>query len=102
MLTFRPIKPAYTAGCRLQAIRIHVRDHKLRVLSAADRTLEAHYGDFVWSQARKGVNEAQRLALNVSYGRNPRDAELPGGLPEFTIWGQNLSRKTLMDENPPW
>src|SRR5436189_2750013 len=28
--------------------------------------------------------------------------ELSGGLPEFTIWDQNLSPKTLMDVNPPW
>jgi hypothetical protein len=78
MLTFRPIKPAYTAGCRLQAIRIHVRDHKQRVLSVGDRTLEAHYGKFVLSQARKPVDEAQRLALKVSYGRDPRDAAIAG------------------------
>ena len=44
MLTFHPLEPEYTAGLRLQSIRIHVRDHKLRELSAADRTLRPkHY-----------------------------------------------------------
>jgi hypothetical protein len=78
MLAFRPLKPAYTAGCQLQALRIYVRDHKLRVLSVADRTLEAHYGEFVVSQARKGIDEARRLALQVSYGCDPRDGQIAG------------------------
>lgn len=46
MLKFRPLEPRHTAGLRLQSIRIHVRDHKLRELSVDDRTLEAHYGSF--------------------------------------------------------
>jgi hypothetical protein len=33
MLTFEPVEPAFTAGLRLQSIRIHVRDHKMRVLA---------------------------------------------------------------------
>ena len=78
MLTFQPLEPEHTAGLRLQAIRIHVRDHKLRELSVDDRTLEAHYGGFVLSQARKGVNEARRLALDVPYGRAGRDARIAG------------------------
>ena len=68
MLTFQPREPRYTAGLRLRSVRIHVRDHKLRELSINDRTLEAHYGGFVLSQARKGADEARRLALDVWYG----------------------------------
>lgn len=78
MLAFQPLEPQHTAGLRLQSIRIHVRDHKLRELSVDDRTLEAHYGRFVVSQARKGVTEAQRLALAVPYGRAGRDAQIAG------------------------
>ncbi len=78
MLTFQPLEPAHTAGFRLQAIRIHVRDHKLRELSVGDRSLEAHYGGFVLSQARKGSDEARRLAIDVSYGRDGRDMEVAG------------------------
>ena len=65
-------------GLRLQSIRIHVRDHKLRELSVGDRTLEAHYGSFVLSQARKGANEARRLALAVSYGQAGHNARIAG------------------------
>lgn len=76
MLAFRPREPDDTAGHGLQSLRIHVRDHKLRELSRADRTLEAHYGHFVISQARKGVKEAQRLARVVPYGPTGRDAQI--------------------------
>lgn len=77
-LTFQPLEPGDSAGRSRQSLRIHVRDHKLRDLPISDRTLEAHYGAFVISQARKGVAEAQRLAVSVSYGRAPRDAEVSG------------------------
>jgi hypothetical protein len=78
MVAFRPLEPRHTAGHRLQSIQIHVRDHKLRELSIDDRTLEAHYGAFVLSQAKKGAREARRLALEVSYGQAPRDARIAG------------------------
>lgn len=78
MLPFQPLSPKHTAGLRLQAIRIHVRDYKMRELSVSDRTLEAYYGGFSLSQARKGAHEARRLALDVSYGRAGRDAQIAG------------------------
>ena len=78
MLTFRPREPRHTAGLRLSSIRIHVRDHKLRELPVADRTLEAHYGAFVLSQARRSAAEARRLALDVSYGLGGRDTQIAG------------------------
>jgi hypothetical protein len=76
MLTFQPREPKYTAGRRLHSIRIHVRDHKLRALSANDRTLEAHYDGFVLSEARKGADEARRLALDVRYGIAGREGRI--------------------------
>ena len=78
MLAFRPLEPKYTGGLSLQSIRIHVRDHKLRELSVDQRTLEAHYGAFVLSQARKGAHEARRLALVVSYGPVACEARIAG------------------------
>ncbi len=78
MLAFRPLEPKNTAGCGLQSLSVHVRDHKLRELSIADRTLEAHYGAFVLSQARKGAEEARRLALAVPYGATGCDARVGG------------------------
>jgi hypothetical protein len=78
MLTFRPRQPGHTAGFRLQSIQIYIRDYKLRELAVGDRTLEAYYGGFVLSQARKGAAEARRLALDVSYGRESHDVTIAG------------------------
>jgi hypothetical protein len=78
MLTFQPLEPRHTAGLRLHSIRIHVRDHKMRALSVKDRTLEAHYGSFVLSQARKGTDEARRLASDVRYGNAGQDGQIAG------------------------
>jgi hypothetical protein len=78
MLAFRPLEPGHTAGLRLQSLRIFVRDHKMRELAIEDRTLEAHYGDFVLSQVRKGVSEARRLALEVPYGRDGKETSIGG------------------------
>ena len=55
-----------------------MRDHKLRELSINDRTLEAHYGGFVLSQARKGTDEARRLALDVRYGSAGQGGQIAG------------------------
>lgn len=78
LLTFRPLVPSHTAGFVLRSLQIHVRDHKLRELAVADRTLEAHYAGFVLSQSQKGANEARRLVIDVSYGRICREARLAG------------------------
>ena len=76
MLTFDPVEPHFTAGMALQSLRIHVRDHKRRELAPGERTLEANYGSFVVSQSRKGIAEARRLALDVSYGSAGREARV--------------------------
>jgi hypothetical protein len=78
MLTFQPLEPSVTAGLERTGLRIFVRDHKMRDVAIGERSLEAHYGRFVFSQARKGVEEARRLALNVSYGRDPRESTIAG------------------------
>jgi hypothetical protein len=78
MLTFRPCVPRRTAGLLLQALDIHVRDHKRRELPLGERTLEAQYGPFVLSQARRTEDEARRLVRDVSYGRDPREARIAG------------------------
>lgn len=76
MLTFRPLQPKDTAGHDLQSISIHIRDHKQRELAVGDRTLEAHYGAFVLSQALKGEKETKRLVLAVPYGRAGCDGQI--------------------------
>ena len=77
-LAFRPLEPRHTVGLTLQSIQIHIRDHKLRELPIADRTLEAHYGAFVLSQSQKGAAEARRQARDVSYGPASREARIAG------------------------
>jgi hypothetical protein len=78
MLTFQPFQPAFTAGFELRSLRIHVRDHKMRELPIGERSLEVHYGPLVISQSGKGAEEARRLALDVSYGREPREGAIAG------------------------
>jgi hypothetical protein len=78
MLTFKPLEPTFTAGLAREGLRIFIRDHKKRDLPIGDRTLEAHYGRFVLTQSQKGVEEARRLALDMSYGHEPREAMIAG------------------------
>lgn len=78
LVTFEPRIPAATAGQKLQSLRIHVRDHKLRELEPKERTLEAHYNTFVVSQAQPGKDEARRLALDVKYGRGALEGQVAG------------------------
>ena len=78
MLTFQPREPAVRGDPERVRLRIFVRDHKMRELAIADRSLEAYYDRFVFTQSRKGVDEARRLALDVSYGRDPRPGAIGG------------------------
>jgi hypothetical protein len=78
-LDFAPRAPSRTAGCTLEAIRIHVRDHKQRELRIGQRTLEAHYDRFVVSQQRAaGAAEARALALERPYGADARETSVGG------------------------
>ena len=78
MLAFEPRRPTLPAGFEPARLRIFMRDHKLRELAVGERTLEAFYPGFVFTQSRKGVEEARRLALDVSYGRDRHEASIGG------------------------
>jgi hypothetical protein len=78
LLTFEPRQPTVPKDLEAARLRIYVRDHKMRELAVDERTLEAYYNGFVFTQSRKGVEEARRLALDVSYGREPREASIGG------------------------
>ena len=78
MLAFDPLEPRFTAGNSLQALRIYVRDHKQRELEIAGRSLEAHYGAFVLSQAQRGPSKAKQLALSTSYGPIGENVQMAG------------------------
>ena len=103
MLTFRPQTPNYTAGFALESIRIYVRDHRQRPLAIGDRTCEAHYGSFVVSQSRREPSEARRLALEVSYGRDPIvGADSKGTMDVSTSSVPNRLPTTSTDAARPW
>jgi len=78
LLDFEPLIPAFTAGLELASLAVFVRDHRQRELPRSERSLEAHYGDFVFSQALRGGDEARRQALETSYGPAPRAARIAG------------------------
>ncbi len=69
---FLPLVPTVTLGLPLQALRLFVRDHKLRAVPRDQQSLEAHYGAFVLTQSQTGPEEARRLAFDVAYGATPR------------------------------
>jgi hypothetical protein len=77
-LCFAPLEPAHGAGCELQSLSLFVPDHRQRKLAKADRSLEAHYGDFVVIQSWRGPTERRRWALEVSYGVDSREVRIGG------------------------
>ena len=77
-LTFEPQRPAYTGDAVLESLQIFVRDHKMRELPKGERSLEAHYGAFVFTQTRRTEDEARRLALAEVYGREPKVVSVAG------------------------
>ena len=70
LVGFRPRVPEYTAGYDLCSLAVWVKDHKLREVSQAERSLEAHYGGFMLAQSEPGRREAAQLAQETSYGRS--------------------------------
>jgi hypothetical protein len=78
LVNFEPREPTDSLGHALEFLAVHVRDHKQRDLAIGDRSLEAHYGAFVFSQARRGPNEARRLAVDVAYGAEGKAASIIG------------------------
>ncbi len=78
LLDFEPLEPACTAGLELASLAVFVRDHRQRELPRGVRSLEAHYGDFVFMQALRRRDEARRQVLEVRYGATPRAALVAG------------------------
>ena len=76
LITFDPVQPNDTAGATLQSLAVFVRDHKMRDVPVSDRTLEAYYGEFSFTQSRKAGGEARRMAIEVPYGRWPCEARI--------------------------
>ena len=78
LVDFVPSEPRWTMGFELQSLAVFVRDHKQRELPRSERSLEAHYGGFVFSQSCPGTEQARRLALETGYGLAPQAVRIAG------------------------
>lgn len=70
-LSFTPRLPHRRPEGAVPGLRIHVRDHKGRELPRDERTLEAYFDTFTFTQSRRAAADARHAALEVSYGRQP-------------------------------
>ena len=83
LLDFEPLVLGNKKKRRLQSLYVYVRDHKQRELPTGDRSLEAYFDGFVYTQKQSTTAEARRLALSKSYGLEGRDIQVatyPGRL----------------------
>lgn len=78
LLSFRPRELPDRRDYPLHSLSVFVKDHRHREVPVQDRTLEAHYGAFVYTQSWKGEEEARRWTVEVSYGRDPRPLTIAG------------------------
>mgnify|MGYP001813175902 CR=1 FL=1 len=86
LLDFEPLVLADTKKRRLQSLYVYVRNHKQRELPIGDRSLEAYFDGFVFTQKQAGTAEAHRLALSTPYGLEGCDTQVakhPGRLYEL-------------------
>jgi hypothetical protein len=77
-LGWEPRVPRDTKGCELESLALFVRNHKMRELEPHEQSLEAHYGGFVFTQSRPGVEAADRAVRETSYGSGPRPENVSG------------------------
>lgn len=74
-LNFKPLLPRKDFKHKLKSLRIYVRDYKMRQLPIGDRSLEAYFGSFVFTQVqRTDADEAKRQTVEVSYGHSAQEA----------------------------
>ena len=86
LLDFEPLVLADTKKRQLQSLYVYVRTHKQRELPIGDRSLEAYFDGFVFTQKQATKAEARRLALSTSYGLEGSDTQVathPGRLYEL-------------------
>lgn len=95
LVDFEPVVPAYTAGLERQSLSVFVMDHRKRQVARSRRSVEAHYGDFVFAQSMPGVSEAKRLALSVAYGVQARTVDVSG------CEGRGYERGPPVDDEDP-
>jgi hypothetical protein len=76
LLAFEPAVPMDTAGHALESLAVFVRDHRMRELPPEDRSLEAFYSAFVFTQSHHSPARAREAALATPYGLDPRPIEV--------------------------
>ena len=78
LVPFEPFTRDELGGRPLRSLAVFVNDHEFRDVAPGERSLEAYYDGFVFSQSRPGDDAARERAFEISYGRAPRDVELGG------------------------
>lgn len=78
LVTFPPLRPGRAGGFALNRLAVFVRDHRMREMAPEDRSLEAYYGGFVFSQTRKVDGKARHAALELSYGAGGYEVRIVG------------------------
>jgi 3-oxoadipate enol-lactonase len=78
LVEFKPIVPRKTRGRQLKRFRVHIRDHKARDLPKRERTLEAYYDGFAFTQRLRSPDDARRDAMGPRYGPKTRDVVIGG------------------------
>ena len=78
LVDFEPSMPAAASSGEVCSLAVFVRDHRQRELPRRERSLEAHFADFVLAQACPGAAQAKRQALETSYGRSSLELRVAG------------------------
>ncbi len=120
-LNFKPLVPGKHFKHKLKSLRIFVRDHKMRQLPIGDRSLEAFFGSFMFSQTQRAdADEARRQTVEVSYGQFGQEAliashvgrgyelgpkppaeDIDGRSPSVVVWHDgNMSYMLASSERP--
>ncbi|MGD8417548.1 MAG: hypothetical protein PVH91_10860 [Pseudomonadales bacterium] len=100
LLDFEPSTLRHTAGYEIESLSVHLLDHRKRELPPRARSLEAHYGAFVFSQKRCTPTEAARLALSERYGSAPKEARIAGHPGRVYDLGEEVAPDDI-DGRPP-
>jgi hypothetical protein len=72
LLAFEPAVPGQTGGRALESLAVFVRDHRMRELAIEERSLEAFYAGFVFTQSCHSRERARDAALSTPYGADPK------------------------------
>lgn len=79
LIRFAPWIPEGPHVSTSVALSVHVKDHRGHDLAPGDRSLEAHFDEFVLDQKRHAsASRAKSFALETLFGPNPRCVSVRG------------------------